>query len=411
MKIRVLGLLTCILLGMIPNHSIAASISGQVSKNGWYDSNGASYYYQSNQLAKGWLLLNGKWYYFNQTDGTMLKGWIFYQNKWYFLGSDGTMQTGWILDNHTWYFLDHDGAMKTGWLLYGGQQYFLNNNGGMQTGWLYLGGKWYYFTKDGSMQKGWILDGGNWYYLSNNGIMQTGWLNYNNQKYFLKPNGAMQVGWINLGGWNYFNKSGAWVPNTVADQLTSVSQNKQLILVTANGYNTDVANISTFEKIDDKWYQKLNTTGFLGKYGFAVQMKEGAEKSPRGKYTIGTAFGRFSNPGTKLPYRQITTDDVWVDDPSSALYNTWQEASQNNNRWQSAEKMNISAYNYGFVINYNTFKPVPGAGSAIFFHVSNSYTLGCTGTAESNVLSILRWVDPSKEPVIIQTPASELKNY
>jgi L,D-peptidoglycan transpeptidase YkuD (ErfK/YbiS/YcfS/YnhG family) len=261
------------------------------------------------------------------------------------------------------------------------------------------------------MRKGWVFDNGKWYYLATNGAMQTGWLSQNNHKYYLNRNGAMQIGWINLGAWYFFNRSGSWVPNTIADQLTTISKNNQLILVTTNGYNTNNAKIRTFEKVDNKWYEKLTTNGFIGKDGFAVEMKEGAKKSPRGKYSIGTAFGRFQNPGTKLPYRQITNDDVWVDDSASPLYNTWQKASENNNRWNSAERMNIPAYNYGFVINYNTEKRIPGAGSAIFFHVSNNYTLGCTGTSETNVLTILKWLDPEKQPVIVQTPESELSKY
>jgi L,D-peptidoglycan transpeptidase YkuD (ErfK/YbiS/YcfS/YnhG family) len=80
---------------------------------------------------------------------------------------------------------------------------------------------------------------------------------------------------------------------------------------------------------------------------------------------------------------------VWVDDPSSALYNTWQKTSANNGQWNSAERMDIPEYNYGFIINYNTEKRVPAAGSAIFFHVSDGYTLGCTATSQNRVIDII----------------------
>ncbi|MDQ0197855.1 cell wall-binding protein [Neobacillus ginsengisoli] len=411
MRLKISLFFICALLAFTPIHSFADTQVNQTGKNGWYEENGNSYYYQNNQLVKGWLSLNGNWFYLNKTDGTIYKGWLYDNGKWYFLGSNGIMQRGWLYDNKKWYFLDSNGAMKKGWLQYGGKSYFLNNNGAMQSGWLNLTGSWYYFANDGSMRTGWVFDSGKWYYLATNGVMQTGWLNQNNRKYYLNRTGAMQIGWLNLGGWYYFNASGSWVPNTIADQLTTISKNNQLILVTTSGYSTNIAKIRAFEKIDNKWYEKLNTNGFIGKDGFAVEMKEGAKKSPRGKYTIGTAFGRIQNPGTKLPYRQITSDDVWVDDSASSLYNTWQKASANNKRWNSAEQMNIPAYNYGFVINYNTEKRIPGAGSAIFFHVSNRYTLGCTGTAQTNVISILKWLDPEKYPVIIQTPESELGKY
>jgi len=336
----------------------------------------------------GWVLSNGTWYFY--TKSGKYTGWLYDHGRWYYLDSTGAMQTGWVKDGNTWYYLNSNGSMRTGWLYDRGAWYYLNGNGSMQTGWLYTGGKWYYLTSNGSMKTGWLNAGGKWYYLTSDGSMKTGW--------------------VYLNRWYYLDRNGVWIPNTIADQLTTISKNNQLILVTTTGYNTNKAEIRTFEKVDNKWYQKLDVSGYIGKYGFAKVMSEDAEMSPRGKYTIGTAFGRYQNPGTKLPYRQITSDDVWVDDPKSALYNTWQKASENHGRWSSAEKMDIPAYNYGFVINYNTER-IPGAGSAIFFHVSNSYTLGCTGTAESNVLSILRWLDPDKSPVIIQTPENELSNY
>ncbi|WP_226038090.1 SH3 domain-containing protein [Aquibacillus saliphilus] len=108
-----------------------------------------------------------------------------------------------------------------------------------------------------------------------------------------------------------------------ADKLKTVSKNNQLILVTSNDYGTSSAKIQTFERnASGSWDRILSTSGHIGKKGFAKNKVEGDQKSPRGKYTIGTAFGRQGNPGTKLPFRNITADDVWVDDPQSQLYNT-----------------------------------------------------------------------------------------
>ncbi|MEK5521892.1 MULTISPECIES: SH3 domain-containing protein [Heyndrickxia] len=219
-----------------------------------------------------------------------------------------------------------------------------------------------------------------------------------------------KTGWVSN---KYLTTKKPAAPKNLAAGLKTVGSNKQLILVTSNGYNTSSAEIRTFEKNSKgKWIPVLTTTGHIGKYGFtpASKMSEGGKKSPIGKYTIGTAFGRYSNPGTKLPYRKITSDDVWVDDSKSKLYNTWQSRKKTKGQWKSAENMNISAYNYGFVINYNT-KRIPYKGSAIFFHIGSSYTLGCTDTSQTNVVKILKWLDPKKKPVIIQTPIKELNKY
>jgi glucan-binding YG repeat protein len=381
-------------------------------QTGWLKESGTWYYLKSNgAMHTGWLSYGGQWYYL-QKNGAMKTGWLYVSSKWYYLKEDGSMKIGWLKENDKWYFLKTDGAMKTGWLDQAGKRYFLQNDGAMKTGWLYYLNKWYNFKETGTMQTGWLKENNKWYYLESTGVMKTGWLLYNNQWYYLDRSGKMETGWVWFGNkWNYFTANGIWVKNTVVDEMESVWEHSQLILVTSADYDSSKAKIRTFEKVDGKWYERMNISGYLGKYGFADVMSEGGKESPRGKYSIGTAFGRYHNPGTKLPYRKITGDDVWVDDPSSALYNTWQKASANNGQWTSAEKMDIPEYNYGFVINYNTEKRVAGAGSAIFFHVSDNYTLGCTATSQNHVLSILRWIDPAKNPAIIQAPESELGEY
>ncbi|MCM3571081.1 SH3 domain-containing protein [Neobacillus mesonae] len=219
-----------------------------------------------------------------------------------------------------------------------------------------------------------------------------------------------KTGWVSN---KYLTTKKPAAPKNLAEGLKTVGGNKQLILVTSNGYNTTNSEIRTFEKNSKgQWVPVFTTTGHIGKYGFtpASSMREGGKKSPTGKYTIGTAFGQYANPGTKLPYKKITSDDVWVDDPKSKLYNTWQSKRKTIGKWKSAENMNIAAYNYGFVINYNTAR-TPYKGSAIFFHVGSGYTLGCTDTTQAGVVKILKWLDPAKKPVIIQTPIQELNKY
>lgn len=133
--------------------------------------------------------------------------------------------------------------------------------------------------------------------------------------------------------------------NNAADGLKTVGSNSQLILVTTNGYNTSKATIQTFERDSSgKWNLVLNTNGYVGKYGLTRDMSEGGKKAPIGKFSIGTAFGQVGNPGTRLPWRNITADDVWVDDPNSSLYNTWQSRSATQGQWNSAKNMTHPLY-------------------------------------------------------------------
>lgn len=199
--------------------------------------------------------------------------------------------------------------------------------------------------------------------------------------------------------------------NNVVDNMTGLGNSRQVILVTTKGSSTTTGQFQTFEKDGTgKWNRLLQGTAYVGKTGMTSNKQEGDGKTPIGKFTLGTAFGYQGNPGTKLNFRNSTADDVWVDDSNSKYYNTWQQDSNPDKDWNSAESMMHRLYNYGIVINYNTGQ-TPGRGSAIFLHVGNSYTLGCVAVSQSNLVNIMKWVDPGKNPVIIQTPESGISNY
>ncbi|WP_445486443.1 SH3 domain-containing protein [Niallia sp. 03133] len=193
------------------------------------------------------------------------------------------------------------------------------------------------------------------------------------------------------------------------NKMKTVGKNQQFILVTTIGEKETNALIQTFSKDNNgKWKRVLSVNGIVGKKGIQQQISEGSQSTPAGRYTITTAFGRQKNPGTKLSYHRITSDDVWVDNINSKYYNTLQSKKKTG---EKSEGMNIPQYDYGFVIDYNT-KRVKGKGSAIFFHIAKgSYTLGCTAVSNDNVVSILKWLDPKKKPVIIQTVESDISKY
>jgi L,D-peptidoglycan transpeptidase YkuD (ErfK/YbiS/YcfS/YnhG family) len=196
----------------------------------------------------------------------------------------------------------------------------------------------------------------------------------------------------------------------LVEKIKGKGDAEQAIVVTTNGFGSVNATITTYENSNGVWKQVHSYDGNIGKAGFTYNKVEGDGHSPIGVFSLGTAFGRYSNPDTSINYKQSTTNDFWVDDVNSPLYNTWQKGPIDG-RWNSAEKMYIPQYDYGFVINYNTSSRVPGKGSAIFFHVWSGYghgTAGCTATAEANVISILKWLNPSKNPVIIEGPLSEV---
>ncbi len=134
--------------------------------------------------------------------------------------------------------------------------------------------------------------------------------------------------------------------------------------------------------------------------------KEGDGKSPAGIYPIGTAFGYAPSADFRIPYRQLRDTTECVDDAASKFYNEVVDRDQVPAAdWKSSEKMrSVGEYVWGVVVNYNT-PPVAGKGSCIFLHVwggPNSTTAGCTAMREEDLLTVLRWLDPAKNPKLVQ---------
>ena len=154
---------------------------------------------------------------------------------------------------------------------------------------------------------------------------------------------------------------------------------------------------------DNRWQleETLVCSGYVGKRGATDQKREGDLATPRGLFHISDAFYMNTAPTTGLHVFQITQDTYWVDDPNSVYYNKRVEGTGNKD-WNSAEHMSRygTAYEYGFVVDYNT-ECVPGAGSAIFFHVGSSGTAGCIATDREFVLAYLEKLDQSCNPHIL----------
>jgi L,D-peptidoglycan transpeptidase YkuD (ErfK/YbiS/YcfS/YnhG family) len=181
----------------------------------------------------------------------------------------------------------------------------------------------------------------------------------------------------------------------------------QAIVVRTPSWDATTGTLEPFEKRNGVWRVAFAaTTAHVGYNGFAQSKHEGDGRTPAGVYRLPFAFGTQPDPGTRLPYRRATTNDVWVDDPSSSLYNTWQRGPSDG-RWTSAERLyQPAAYAYAVAIAYNTAR-VPGRGSAIFIHVSlGRPTSGCVSVDEPTLLRLLRWLDPAEHPVIVMGTSS-----
>ena len=67
----------------------------------------------------------------------------------------------------------------------------------------------------------------------------------------------------------------------------------------------------------------------------------------------------------------------------------------------------VEGYRWGLVVRHNAAPTVAGRGSCIFLHVwagPGKGTAGCTAMPESNLVQLLRWLDPAAHPILVQMP-------
>ncbi len=152
----------------------------------------------------------------------------------------------------------------------------------------------------------------------------------------------------------------------------------------------------------------------IGKNGFASEgtKREGDGRTPAGIYELNRAFGYDKSVNTKMNYRQVLDNDIWIDDPKAPDYNQWTKTGKTTARSFENLKRKDDQYKYVIVIEYNTNPVIKGRGSAIFLHVwkaHNKPTAGCVAVSETDMLKILGWLDPAARPVIILDAPQEMR--
>lgn len=142
------------------------------------------------------------------------------------------------------------------------------------------------------------------------------------------------------------------------------------------------------------------------------EKQEGDGRSPAGMFSIKKTFG-YAAPGemghVRMPYVQATRTLRCVDDVDSRHYNRVVDQEKLDGDWHSAEFMlrEDNLYRLGLIVDHNTDPCEPGAGSCIFLHIwkdPETGTAGCTAMASEHMESLLRWLRPEKDPVLVQLP-------
>jgi D-alanyl-D-alanine dipeptidase len=139
--------------------------------------------------------------------------------------------------------------------------------------------------------------------------------------------------------------------------------------------------------------------------------KEGDGKAPAGVFRLSRAFGYAPQPlaGWKLDYVALSPSIECVDDAASRYYNRIEDHASVTPDWLSSEQMRRpdDLYRWGIVVDHNSDPPQPGAGSCIFLHIwrgPGQGTVGCTAMPQARMESLLSWLDPASQPLLVQLP-------
>lgn len=134
----------------------------------------------------------------------------------------------------------------------------------------------------------------------------------------------------------------------------------------------------------------------LGKGGViaAADKREGDGASPIGVWPILRVLyraDRIKRPETALPVEELQPDDGWCDAPNDPNYNRPVKHPYP----ASAEKLwrEDHAYDVIVILGHNDDPPVPGLGSAIFWHLAQPDwrgTEGCVAVSLETMLAALK---------------------
>jgi L,D-peptidoglycan transpeptidase YkuD (ErfK/YbiS/YcfS/YnhG family) len=237
------------------------------------------------------------------------------------------------------------------------------------------------------------------------------------------------------GGWEVPNPSAPIIRPRPLD-LIGLGSARQVIIVTTSGWSEIHGTVEAWELIGGTWTLVLAPyNSNIGINGWVVgsQRIQGDHKTPVGVYPLHRAFGRSPDPGSGLPYRQLTPSNYWAGDQRDPkTYNVFQVSRPSTAKWRTSQSEHLyyvtPAYQYVAAIDYNlaggVHRQADGQnvaitpantrlGSAIFLHCYGTtgprgYTLGCVNTHPAKMVWLLRWLDAAKAPVIAMGPPSAI---
>ncbi len=191
----------------------------------------------------------------------------------------------------------------------------------------------------------------------------------------------------------------------------ALAASRQAIVVVTENWAATTGTLQRYERgsVQEPWRKVGEAVPVvIGRKGLAPagQKREGDGRSPAGVYPLGTAFGFAADADLHIPYRQLRDTTECVDDSDSFYYNQIVDRDMIPRiDWSSSERMRaIDQYRWGVVVDYNT-PAQPRRGSCVFLHIwsgPGSTTTGCTAMPQEDLQTLLRWLDPTANPQLVQ---------
>ncbi|GIE12064.1 L,D-transpeptidase family protein [Paractinoplanes ferrugineus] len=223
----------------------------------------------------------------------------------------------------------------------------------------------------------------------------------------------------------------AWFPT----RLTHLGDAKQVIVVTGRSQKSSYATLRTYQRgSDGRWREAFPAmaarNGYAG-WQWATRRVQDTGTTPAGTFRITETFGLAARPsGTRVRYRRVDGNDYWVGDRRDPrTYNLFQPSASARRTWRISQAERLASYPtqyaYAAVIDFNRAasvawdaqrreyvarKPaVAGRGSAVFLHVNGKgSTAGCVSVSRTEMVRILRWLDPAAHPRIVMAPLADI---
>ena len=211
--------------------------------SGWFKTPDGKTWYADpehyNEVVMGGIDINGKYYFFDHSNGLVTHGWIEDDGEWAWIETVGSVYSGWKhMPNGKWFYFDPKDPyhrMLVGVIQISSGTYYIDESAGMTSNdWVQLpNGGWAWAQSSGAFASGWYttpngktwyfdpsdpqhpaligdaeINGQSYYFDSGYGLLKTGWVHRADGSWsWAGESGALQSGWKHMpnGKWFYFD--------------------------------------------------------------------------------------------------------------------------------------------------------------------------------------------------------------